>query len=209
MHVDVNRYIGAVIREVGTRERDGKPARYLIATRTYNTEVADLWDALTNPERIPRWFLPIKGDLRLGGDYQIEGNASGTITACEPPRRLALTWGMHGDVSWVEVRLHNDPKGARLELEHVAFVPDPMWKEFGPGAVGVGWDLILLGLALHLADGTARVAEAGVSWATSPNGKEYSTRASESWADASIAAGANATEAREAASRTTAFYTGA
>lgn len=39
-----------------------------------------MWDACTDPERIPRWFLPISGDLRLNGRYQLEGNAGGAIT---------------------------------------------------------------------------------------------------------------------------------
>jgi uncharacterized protein YndB with AHSA1/START domain len=44
------------------------------------------------PSGIPRWFLPIAGDLRLGGRFQLEGNAGGEITECRPPRRLAVTW---------------------------------------------------------------------------------------------------------------------
>ena len=31
--------------------------------------------------------------------------------------------------------------GTRLELEHIAHVDDERWAEFGPGAVGIGWDL--------------------------------------------------------------------
>lgn len=208
MTVNVAHHIGAVIRETGTREKDGRQVRYLIAIRTYDTDAADLWDALTNKERIPRWFLPVSGDLKLGGSYAFEGNASGTITACEPPRRLALTWGMHGDVSWVEIRLHEEKDRTRLELEHVAFVPDEMWKQYGPGAVGVGWDGALLGLALHLASDASVNPESASTWAVSENGKEFSARSSDSWADAWIASGADPTAAREAAARTTAFYTG-
>ena len=43
--------------------------------RTYETTIVDLWDAITSAERIPRRFLPISGDLRLGGRYQLEGHA--------------------------------------------------------------------------------------------------------------------------------------
>jgi uncharacterized protein YndB with AHSA1/START domain len=96
MTIDVIRLIGAVTREVSAREKDGAPARVLVATRTYNTSIEDLWDALTSAERIPRWFLPISGDLKLGGRFQLEGNAGGEILQCEPPRRLGVTWGMQG-----------------------------------------------------------------------------------------------------------------
>ncbi|WGS17128.1 SRPBCC domain-containing protein [Bradyrhizobium sp. ISRA463] len=113
MKIDPIAYAGAVVREVAVRERDGKPARAVIATRSYDTDTADLWDALTNPERIPRWFLPILGDLRLGGRYKFEGQAGGEITACEPPRRLAVTWEAMGTVSWVTVTLADDHSGER------------------------------------------------------------------------------------------------
>ena len=82
---DVRDYLGAVERTVSSLERDGKPARAVTVARSYNTTVEDVWDAVTNGERIPRWFLPISGELKLGGRYQLEGNAGGTITACEPP----------------------------------------------------------------------------------------------------------------------------
>src|SRR6187397_2271932 len=94
MKFDVIENIGAVQREVRDCERDGRPARAVVAERTYDTTVDDLWDAITDGDRIPRWFLPIEGDLRLGGRYQFKGNAGGDILECERPRRLRLTWGM-------------------------------------------------------------------------------------------------------------------
>ena len=74
--MDVADVVGATRREVRVAERDGRPARQLVATRSYPTGAADLWDALTSPTRIPRWFLPITGDLRVGGRYQLTGNAA-------------------------------------------------------------------------------------------------------------------------------------
>ncbi len=68
-----------------------RPARAVIASRTYPTTIDDLWDALINPIRIPRWFLPISGDLRLGDRYQLHGNAAGTITEGDPPRVVKAT----------------------------------------------------------------------------------------------------------------------
>ena len=85
---DIAAAIGATSRIVRKRERDGKPAEAVIAERTYDTGIKDLWDALTNPERLPRWFSPVTGDLKLGGRYQVEGNAGGTVTVCDPPKTL-------------------------------------------------------------------------------------------------------------------------
>ena len=105
---EVRDYLGAVERTVCSLERDGKPARAVTLARSYKTTVEDVWDAVSNGERIPRWFLPISGDLKLGGRYQLEGNAGGVITACERPSYFAVTWEFGGDVSWVEVRISDD-----------------------------------------------------------------------------------------------------
>lgn len=207
--IHVAEAVGAITREVRTIEREGKQARVVVATRIYDTDVEDCWDALTSAERIPRWFMPIEGELRLGGRYQLQGNAGGTITTCEPPRHLAVTWEMMGQVSWVAVRLEAvAPERTRLVLEHTAHVDDAFWDQYGPGAVGVGWDLGLLGLGEHLDTGAAVALEAAQGWATSDEGKGFSTRSSEAWAEASIAAGTEPGQARAAAERTTAFYTG-
>src|SRR5262245_27499912 len=88
----VGKAVGAVSRVVGIREVDGTPVRVVAARRRYRGAIDDVWDALTNAERIPRWFLPVTGDLRLGGRYQLQGNAGGAITACEAPRMFAVTW---------------------------------------------------------------------------------------------------------------------
>jgi uncharacterized protein YndB with AHSA1/START domain len=208
--IDVADAIGAVKREVKSTERDGKPAVTLTASRTYDTDIEDAWDALTNRERIPRWFLPIEGELKLGGRYQFVGNAGGTITACEPPKHLALTWAMNpADPSWVDIRL--EPAGkdkTRLVLEHTAHVDEKFWDQFGPGAVGIGWELGMLGLAMHLAGGGAGTTKEGREWAASDDGKRYQLGVSDDWARASIAMGTDATKAREAAARVYAFYTG-
>ncbi|NRQ35488.1 SRPBCC family protein [Nonomuraea sp. NN258] len=173
--------------------------------RHYDADVADVWSACTDPERIGRWFLPVSGDLRLGGKYQLEGNAGGEILACEPPRLLKITWiyGEPTGVSEVEVRLSPDADGTLFELVHTAAVPEEMWRRYGPGAVGVGWDLGLLGLAPYLAEGAI------------PDGWQESldatvmTASSRAWGAALRASGASEQETAEAVANTTAFYTGA
>ena len=137
MQIDVASYIGAMTREVRGRDHEGKPARVVVASRSYDTTLDDLWDALTSAERIPRWFLPITGDLKLGGRYQLVGNAGGTITACEPPRRLSLTWEFGGQTSWVNVSLTADGAGTHLELEHIAHIADP--DEFARRVAAAGY----------------------------------------------------------------------
>jgi uncharacterized protein YndB with AHSA1/START domain len=208
MDIDVLEKVGTLERVIDTVDRDGQPAKLLVARRTYPTTVDDLWDALTTAERLPRWFLPITGDLHVGGRYQFEGQAGGEVLACDPPRSFEVTWEFGGNVSWLTIELHHRDGETELELRHVAPVPPEMWDEFGPGAVGVGWELALLGLDLHVASGETVDPAEVMAWQTSPAGRDYVARSSEAWGEASIASGTDADAARAAAARTTAFYTG-
>jgi activator of Hsp90 ATPase-like protein len=158
----------------------------------------------TKPERIPRWFLPIAGDLRLGGRFQLEGNAGGEITECRPPRRLAVTWEFGDDVSLVTVDLAPaEDGGTELCLRHAVGDSDH-WATYGPGAVGVGWELALLGLALHLRTGGS--ADEARDFASSAEGQAYMRRNAAEWGAAHAASGAPAETADEAAARTSAAY---
>jgi uncharacterized protein YndB with AHSA1/START domain len=198
--MDVLRFIGAVTREVRSVEKDSRPARVVVAACSYDTTIEDLWDCITTPERIPRWFLPVSGDLRPGGRYQLQGNAGGEITRCEPPRLLALTWEFGGQMSWLSVELRElSDGGTQLRLEHTVPVDDH-WNQYGPGAVGIGWELALLGLSRHL-EGHAMPKEP-------PDMKDLVRRSSDEWCRASIAAGTSEDAARAAAERTTKFYAG-
>jgi uncharacterized protein YndB with AHSA1/START domain len=208
--IDVKQQINAVRREVGSRVLEAGEARSVIISQTYDTDVDDLWDACTDAERISRWFLPVSGELRLGGRFHLEGNASGTIERCDPPKSFAATWEFAGATSWIEVRLSPDPAGdgTRFELEHIAHV-DEHWDEFGPGAVGVGWDMGLVGLARYLASGVAADPDVAAAWVASDDGRLFMRLSGERWRDADIAAGADPDAARAAADRTLAAYTGA
>jgi uncharacterized protein YndB with AHSA1/START domain len=78
---------GLVTREIRSGSRDGAPTKVAVARRTYPTDQADLWHALTDPDRIPRWFLPVSGDFTVGGRYQIEGNPAASSNAVKNHRR--------------------------------------------------------------------------------------------------------------------------
>ena len=85
---------------------------------------------------------------------------------------------------------------------------DERWAEYGPGAVGIGWDLGILGLA-----GTCRPTAAGwirrtvPPWVASEEGRQFMSASNERWYEASVAAGTNEPDARAAADRTIAAYT--
>lgn len=207
--IDIVREIDAIQREVGSGRIAAGEGRSVRLRRTYDAPIDDVWDALTNPERIGRWFLPISGDYRLGGRYQFEGNAGGEILACERPNRMKVTWvygepTSEADISELELRLASTgDESTTLELEHTAIVPEDRWAEYGPGAVGVGWDGGLLGLSLHLRGGSIEDPEA---WQVSDEGRSFYTRSSEAWGAANVAAGADPGVAASAVTNTTAFY---
>ncbi len=122
----------------------------------------------------------MSGDLQLGGHYQLEGNAGGTVQTCEPPQggiaSYSATWEYGGGVTWITVRLEAVGADAtRFELEHVApvaSIPDEMWDAYGPAGTGMGWDSGLLGLSLHLTDPDAR-PEDPMAWQVSDEGKRF------------------------------------
>ncbi|MEA2371743.1 MAG: hypothetical protein QOH12_2137 [Solirubrobacteraceae bacterium] len=94
------------------------PARVAVFTRVYETTVEDLWDACTNPDRLRRWYVPVTGELRVGGAFQQVNMGSGTVLECDAPRFLKLSLG--GGADEIELRLSPGPRGgsATLHLEH-------------------------------------------------------------------------------------------
>jgi uncharacterized protein YndB with AHSA1/START domain len=83
-----NRILGSL------RSADGKGV-VRIEDR-YDTDIDDLWSALTDPDRLARWYGELEGDLRPGGQFRLyvedaDSNATGHVEACEPPRRLRVT----------------------------------------------------------------------------------------------------------------------
>ncbi|MGI5248163.1 SRPBCC family protein [Actinacidiphila glaucinigra] len=200
--------INAIHRATGSRDVSGEEARTVLLRRTYDAPVEDVWDACTTAERIGRWFMPVTGELRLGGRYQLQGNAGGEVLRCEPPKLLRVSWvmGEAPGFSEVEVRLAaRDAERTVLELEHVAVVPPGMWDRFGPGAVGVGWDLGLLGLGLHLA-GEPSGPEMAEKWQYSDEARDFMTRSSGAWGTAYAASGAPEDTVAAAVDATTGFY---
>jgi uncharacterized protein YndB with AHSA1/START domain len=177
--IDIASQLKAIHREVGKRPIENGEGVAVLLRRSYDAPIEDVWDALTDPDRMKRWFLPVSGDLRVGGTFQLEGNAGGEILTCEPPRLLKVTFG--GPTSVVELRL--SPAGDSntvLELEHT--VPIEMAGS-GAGAlyVGPGWDGALMALALFL---SGEVIDDPVAAANSPQGQEFSRQSVHAWVSA-------------------------
>lgn len=215
--VDVQAQIDAVQRGVALEDVDGDATRVQTLTQTYRATLADVWDATTSADRIARWFLPITGDLRLGGSYQLEGNAGGTVEECAPPAgdeaHYKVTWVFGGGApTWLTIRLTAlAAESTRLDLlftGRAADLPAEMWDQFGPSGTGMGWDSALLGLALHLAGDGSITPEEAAAWVQTDEGRAFMRASADAWRDAHIADGADPAAAQNAADATYGMYTG-
>lgn len=203
--MSITDWIAATTRDVRSYSISGGPGFAAVVRRTYDASAEDVWDAITSPERIERWFLPVSGDLQKGGRFQLEGHAGGDILECDRPRRLHLTWLFEGhpDQEVVVTLIPDGEDRTTLELEHA-----------GPGAgpdaighvlaVGVGWDPALVGLGQYLA-GDAIDKQ---WWFESEEAMEFTRKSVRAWAEALQQAEiAPADQVSRAAEETLKFYT--
>jgi uncharacterized protein YndB with AHSA1/START domain len=125
----------------------------------------DVWSALTDPERLSRWYGEVQGDFREGGEYHASLFASGwegggRIVTCEAGRRLVVTGADPGEQSATVTKVTLTPDGSQTAL---------IWEERGMevegvAAYGAGVQIHVEDLAAHLAgrdrgDSEARWAE--------------------------------------------------
>jgi uncharacterized protein YndB with AHSA1/START domain len=117
----------------------------------FDTDIDDVWSALTDPLRLARWIGEVAGDLRLGGEYRYRFFASGSegagrVEACEPPRRLLLAHGLGQQHELViEVTLAADGDQTTLVVEERGMPLNLL------AAYGAGVQVHVEDLAAHLA----------------------------------------------------------
>lgn len=193
MIIDIAEQIGATSRKVEQQHTQGGDLIAVTLQRSYPAEAADVWQAITDPERVRRWFTALSGDLREGGNFQLEGHAGGDILTCEPPRHLVVTFG--GESSIVDVVLSANGHETVLELTQSV----PIELAGGPAGalyVGPGWDGALLGIALHLAGGFTGDPLAA---ANSPQVQDFNLSSIKEWVTAIEASGTADADAISAA----------
>jgi uncharacterized protein YndB with AHSA1/START domain len=124
----------------------------------YETDIDDLWSAVTDPARLARWFGQIEGDLRPGGEFRatVEGERIGRIEACEPPKLLRVTWreseesfrkghGVPPFDATVEATLTPEGNQTILVVEVAGMPLDKI------AFYGTGWQIHAENLAAHIA----------------------------------------------------------
>jgi len=138
-------------RIVGTlRIADGKGVVRM--EDRFDTDIDDLWSALTDPGRLARWLGEFEGDLRLGGEFRARFFASGwegtgRVDACEPPRHLLVMTKHHRqeDEQVVEATLTADGDHTILILEQRGMPVNLL------AAYGAGNQVHIEDLAAHIA----------------------------------------------------------
>jgi uncharacterized protein YndB with AHSA1/START domain len=127
----------------------------------YDTRVEDLWSAVTDPQRLARWYGVVEGDLERGGQFHVHLEAAGLdavgrVEVCEPPHRLRVVT-RETDESWrrgsgvppfdqtLEATLTADGDRTLLVIETRGIPLDRI------AAYGAGWQIHAENLAAHLA----------------------------------------------------------
>ncbi len=118
----------------------------------YDTDIDDLWESCTDPERLARWIAEVSGDLRVGGTFAgvfTSGfDGAGRIEVCDRPSRLVLTTWEHDapeQESTIEVALTSVDGGTRLVVEERG-IPLSQARSYG-----AGWQVHAEDLAAHVA----------------------------------------------------------
>ncbi len=119
----------------------------------FDTDIDDLWSALTDPSRLARWLGEVAGDLRLDGQFRARFFASGwegtgRVEACEPPQRLLVLTTEVGeaDEHAIEATLTADDDQTILVIEERGMPLDQL------AAYGAGVQVHVEDLAAHLVD---------------------------------------------------------
>ena len=118
----------------------------------FDTDIDDLWSALTDPSRLARWYGEVDGDLRPGGAFRlyiaaVDWTGGGRVEACEPPRRLQVTTKELTEPydKLIEATLSADGEQTILVIEVHGMPLDKI------AFYGAGWQLHAENLAAYLA----------------------------------------------------------
>jgi uncharacterized protein YndB with AHSA1/START domain len=151
---------GAGNRIVGTlRTADGKGVVRM--EDRFDTDIDDLWSALTDPGRLARWLGEFEGDLSLGGQFRarfFDGwEGAGRVEACEPPRHLLVVTKhvRQTNEHTIEATLTADGDHTILVLE-LQGMPVNLLAEYGAGNQVHVEDLAAYLAGRELGDGEAR-----------------------------------------------------
>ena len=115
----------------------------------YDTSVADLWSAISEPDRLARWLAVVSGDLRVGGTLRMRFTSSwegtGEVLVCDAPHHLVVASREEdGSETVIEARISPEGERARLVVEERGLPTDA-------SDYAAGWQVHLEDLGAALA----------------------------------------------------------
>jgi uncharacterized protein YndB with AHSA1/START domain len=131
----------------------------------FDIGIDELWAALTDTQRLARWYGEVEGELRVGGGFRARLYASGwegtgRVEECEPPRRfLVVSKGLdEPNEDSTEVTLTGEGDETMLVVEQRGLPLDILW------AYAAGLQIHVEDLAAYIAgrergDAETRFAE--------------------------------------------------
>jgi uncharacterized protein YndB with AHSA1/START domain len=139
-------------RILGTMSRIDERRGAVRVEDVYDTDIGDLWSAITQPDRLARWIAAVEGDFRVGGIVQARFTSTwegpGRIEVCEPPNRLLITMEPGtDDEAVIEAVLTSEGERTRLVVEERGLPIEPLYMH------GAGWQAHLEDLRRYLAGG--------------------------------------------------------
>jgi uncharacterized protein YndB with AHSA1/START domain len=116
----------------------------------YDTDITDLWSAITEPHRLARWIATVEGQLKVGGTVQTRFTSTwegpGRIDVCDPPHHLIVTMEPEtADEAVIEAVLTAEGERTRLVVEERGLPLDVLYKH------GAGWQAHIEDLGRYLA----------------------------------------------------------
>jgi uncharacterized protein YndB with AHSA1/START domain len=137
---------------LGSMRRIDEKCGAVRVENVYDTDIADLWSAITEPDRLARWIATIEGELRVGGTVQAHFTSGwegpGRIDVCDPPNRLVLTMEAGTDDEGViEAVLTTVGERTRLVVEERGLPLDVLYQH------GAGWQAHVEDLGRYLRGG--------------------------------------------------------
>lgn len=141
------------MRTIGTMHALDETRGAVRVEDVYDTDIEDLWEACTSPERLVRWLAEVSGERHLGGTVHVTFTSTatgpGVVEVCEAPYHLRVRMCPGtDDETAIEAWLSEEGSRTRLVVEERGLPLDKLHFH------GSGWQVHLEDLGRSLQTGS-------------------------------------------------------
>lgn len=177
--------------------KDNEKTHVVMLATHYTNPIAEVWDSITQPQRLADWFGTVTGDLRTGGSFAVEDRGvTGTIQYCDRHRAIQLEWTENERTGKVAVAVTTGVTGTSVTVRHTV-ADDQRWGQYGPAELGVEWDEALAALDVHLSGNIGHTREVLEQIHAEQGQDALRGRLVEAWRQEHVTAGAAEDDARQ------------